>query len=131
MRSKMEGSIVIVDTSFLTEDQSQIRFMEIVEEDYPDLFPWMHHSPNGGKRSASVGAKMKKMGTKKGFPDLTLFCPSTLFSGWVRELKVGEGKASKDQNEWVEHFIRIGWDSDLCWGLDDLLSDFKEYVRHI
>ncbi len=36
----------------------------------------LHHSPNGGKRSAREAARFKAMGTRPGFPDLWLGIPS-------------------------------------------------------
>lgn len=35
----------------------------------------LHHSPNGGRRSAREGARFKAMGTRAGFPDFILIIP--------------------------------------------------------
>ena len=41
---------------------------------YPELDMLMH-TVNEGKRSPRVGAELKKMGMKKGFPDISLLVP--------------------------------------------------------
>lgn len=45
-------------------------------------------------------------GQGKGFPDLVMVNPVKEHMV-VAELKVGRGKTSPDQNEWLEHFERV------------------------
>lgn len=81
-----------------------------VREAMPAL-RFIHHSPNGGKRSAFTGAQMKAMGVKPGFPDLILPArgvdPS--IPGLVIEMKSDDGRLSRDQVEWRDHFLEQGW----------------------
>ena len=55
-----------------SEESDQILFVNWVHRTYPDVWPFLHHSPNGKRRSASDGQKLKLMGVRAGFPDLFL-----------------------------------------------------------
>lgn len=56
-----------------------------------------HHPPNGERRDAKTGAKLKKMGTKRGVPDLE-FVLDDGRAAYI-ELKSAEGKLSESQRE--------------------------------
>lgn len=72
---------------------------------------WLHHSPNGGKRTPLVGAQMKALGVKPGFPDLILpVQDAMLHSGLVIEMKSDTGRTSDTQKEWLAHFEAQGWE---------------------
>lgn len=107
------------DTRNRSEEVEQARLIKwthkvAVRELMPAL-RWIHHSPNGGKRSAFTGAQMKALGVKPGFPDLVL--PVTrkdplLFGqspGLVIEMKSATGSLSPEQKEWKAHFEDQGW----------------------
>ena len=47
------------------------------------------HVPNEGKRSPQQGAKLKRMGMQKGFPDLVVPLPRGNYHGLYIEMKVG------------------------------------------
>lgn len=70
---------------------------------------WLHHSPNGGKRTPLVGAQMKALGVKPGFPDLILPVRVGGCPGLVIEMKSATGRTSAAQDEWLEHLEDQGW----------------------
>lgn len=65
------------------------------------------HFPAGEKRDASTGAKLKRMGTKPGWPDLILVSPSGEFHGL--ELKRRGGDLSDEQEAFHERATGRGW----------------------
>lgn len=75
---------------------------------------WLHHSPNGGKRSAFTGGQMKAIGVNPGFPDLILPVRVSTAPGLVIEMKSAKGKASDAQSAWLEHFASEGWYCVIC-----------------
>lgn len=78
-------------------------------------FGLVHHSPNGGARSVVTGARMKAMGTRRGFPDLILAVPSPHGRlGLVIEVKAGKGKETPEQTAWLMAFHRWGWTVRVC-----------------
>lgn len=79
-------------------------------------FGWLHHSPNGGARSVVTGARMKAMGTRKGFPDLILPIPAGAgrFRGLAIEMKAGKGTTTPEQRAWLEAFHQWSWHVEVC-----------------
>lgn len=78
---------------------------------------WLHHSPNGGKRSAFTGGQMKAIGVNPGFPDLVLparHAHGAKWIGLVIEMKSEKGRASDAQSAWLEHFASEGWYCVIC-----------------
>lgn len=79
---------------------------------------WLHHSPAGGKRDAFVGAQMRALGVKRGFPDLILPVwvggPSGFSSGLVIEMKSAIGRTSPEQKEWLAHFEAQKWQVEIA-----------------
>jgi len=71
------------------------------------------HVPNEGKRNLSSGARLKKMGMMKGFPDIYIFSRPPRFPscrGIAFELKVGKNKLTTDQKRWLAILAACG-----CW----------------
>lgn len=71
------------------------------------------HAPNGEARNARTGAKLKKMGVKKGVPDIFIWRPFA-FGGRRRcalviELKkLIDGAVSDEQSRWGDVFEECG-----------------------
>lgn len=88
---------------------------------YPEL-KWLHHSPNGGFRNKREAAKLKAMGVKRGFPDLTLLIKRGMWSGLLIELKhprekiKKNGGASPEQINWGECLQSQDFGFKLCHG---------------
>jgi hypothetical protein len=87
---------------------------------------WLHHSPNGGQRSAFTGAQMKALGVNKGFPDLILPVATESAPGLVIEMKSDTGRLSTDQNEWIAHYDAQGWTTHVCRSAEEA----RECVCH-
>lgn len=67
---------------------------------------WWNHSPNGEKRDAKTGAKLKRMGTSAGYPDLEIFIPGDRPA--YMELKGDGGRLSVEQKQWREYLQWLG-----------------------
>ena len=113
-----------------SEELDQQLLVNWFKRTYPDVFPWLHHSPNGGRRDALVGQKMKMMGTKPGVPDLMLFVPVGEWVGLAVELKHpnGRGRLSPEQAKWIEHLSSQGWQVVVCNGMDEGKEAFRGYL---
>lgn len=88
---------------------------------------WMHHSPNGGVRSAFTGAQMRALGVKKGWPDLVLPKRSGAYVGLVIEMKYGKGKESPEQVEWLDFLTDEGWRVSICYSAEEARRDICLY----
>lgn len=87
------------------------------------------HIPNEGKRSPSYGAKLKRMGLKKGFPDLFFPIPRGGYHGLFIEMKYGKGKLSDDQKEWLQSLSDSGYACYVCYGADEAIRIIKNYSK--
>ena len=91
------------------------------------------HPPNGayyggGRRSAIVGAIVKKQGVKSGVPDCVILTPSpTTGKALFIELKVGRNKLSPDQEVWKELLIEWGYGHAVARSLDEVKQVLNEY----
>ncbi|HCA5286865.1 TPA: VRR-NUC domain-containing protein [Acinetobacter nosocomialis] len=93
------------------------------------LADYIHHSPNGGKRSKSEAARFKKMGTKPGFPDLFLPIAMGPFNGLFIEMKVSTGKVSISQKAYIPLLVDEGYRVDVCYSAQGAINLIKSYLE--
>ena len=67
----------MISTYAESEDELQRNVSTWLDAVLPDGCVY-HHSPNEGKRHISYINRLKKMGTKYGWPDLEVFCPGSV-----------------------------------------------------
>ncbi len=89
------------------------------------------HFPLGRKRSKIAGAKLKREGAKKGFPDNVIFDPPPNVSGacgTVFELKrAGENyrKPTDEQMAWLLALSDRGWETFVAKGAGDAVRKLR------
>ncbi len=72
--------------------------------------------PNGGRRDAVTGAKLKAEGVKAGVPDLFLPVPSGPFYGLFIEMKIPGNRVSREQAQWLRQLSASGYRAEVCYG---------------
>lgn len=93
----------------------------------PEL-AWLHHSPNGGQRSAFTGAQLKAMGVKRGFPDLILPIRRGEHPGLAIEMKSADGTLQPDQKAWKALFESQNWAWRLARNAQDARAELCKYL---
>ena len=81
---------------------------------------WFHPA-NGGKRNAQEGAKFRRLGVKRGVPDIILPVGRRSKFGLVIELKRVDGKmsdVSEEQKDWLRWFKRQNWSTHVAFGFE-------------
>lgn len=114
----------------MSEDDLQKAVAKVL--DYSGLL-WCH-VPNGGQRNAITGAKLKRMGTKRGVPDILIFSRGAA-GGWAPgfgsplalELKVGYNKPSKEQHQWLADLRDEGWRCEVCYTMDEVMKVLRHH----
>lgn len=105
--------------SELTEEEEQITLFSwaaLNEGRHPEL-RWMYAIPNGGLRSKTEAARMKKAGVKKGVSDIFLPAARGKYHGLYIELKkLCGGRASKEQIKFIEAVRKEGYYADVKCG---------------
>ena len=92
-------------------------------------FRAFHHSPNGEVRDARTGAKLKRMGVARGFPDFINPIVSGRWNGFAAELKGEGGRVSKEQRQWLDIFKSQGWATMVCFSVDEFIKFVSEYFE--
>lgn len=87
------------------------------------------HIPNEGKRSPVAGRIMKRMGLRKGFPDLFVPVPKGGFHGLFVEMKAEGGKTTKEQDYWLSLLSANGYAVCVAEGANEGIEKIKRYVR--
>lgn len=82
---------------------------------------------NNNPRSARDGARLKKMGCKKGIPDLAFILPDGRFA--AIELKSPKGVLSQEQKQWRDLIKKQGGEWALARSLEDVAHFVKEWYR--
>ena len=88
------------------------------------------HIPNEGKRSQAYGARMKRLGMKKGFPDLLFPTPASGYHGLLIEMKTDKtSRVSPDQRAWIAYLMRHGYYAIVCYGANEAIEVIKKYFK--
>lgn len=112
-----------------TEDTEQMQIINYCNSmsAYVPEYSMIYHIPNEGKRKN--GAKLKRIGLRKGIPDLCLPVPKMGFNGLYIELKKDTSKkASKEQKEWLFKLEQQGYATSLCFGADEAINLITAYM---
>lgn len=101
----------------------------LLENQYPEL-KWLHHVPNGGKRTFIEAVRFKQMGVKSGVPDVFLDVPRGGYHGLRLELKAtAKGKPSPEQVEWIEGYNARGYAAYVCIGWEQAQQIIIKYLQ--
>ena len=115
-----------------TESQIQISIMEWAatkEHNGRPLSYHLFHIPNGGRRSAREGNKLKKEGVQAGVPDLYMDIAKGGYHGFRLELKkLKGGIVSAEQKERIAVLNEEGYKAVVCRGFDESVKAIEEYM---
>jgi hypothetical protein len=116
------------------EQAEHINIVNWFNYQFPELADDFHHFANERKCSVQTGRTLKRMGVKKGVADFFLAIPIDLYSGLWIELKVGKGKLSVEQSEFLFRKNKRGYIATACWGFDAakdvILNYLKPYIAN-
>lgn len=106
-----------------TEDKIQLAILEYLEAVLPNAF--VHHSPNGGRRSITEGRRFKMLGVVAGFPDLIL-CPGNGRT-YLLEIKSPTGRVSPEQRDVMDRLHHLGVEGAVVRSVDDVRLALKAW----
>ena len=111
------------------EDELQMQCIQWMDLAYPKFSSYLYAIPNGwNKTSVYLGAKFKKMGIRKGIPDLCLAIPTKKYHGLYIELKFGTGVLS-DYQKYIKSILeKVGYKVVACWTIEEFMNEIKSYL---
>ena len=109
-----------------TEDAEQEVVIDYCELNRIDIV----HIPNEGKRSATYGAKLKRTGLRKGFPDLFIPAARKGYHGLFIELKRDRNSLpTNEQLAWIGKLNACGYYATVCYGATAAIEEIKKYFN--
>ena len=110
----------------MKEENEQKRLATMLDWMMPELV-WFH-VPNGGSRKKNEAIKFKKMGVKAGVHDIFILHPIGRSHGLFIEMKVGDGKLSKEQIAFSKRANSLGYPCVVCYSADEAFDVIEQYV---
>lgn len=110
------------------EQSALIDWVELMKHQVPAL-DLLFHIPNEGKRSPRSGAEQKRMGLKRGVPDLFLPVPSGERNGLFIEMKAGNNKPTKSQEDCLNRLADQGYCCVVCWSWEAAAFCICKYLN--
>jgi len=96
-----------------------------------DLYDVTYHVPNGGQRSKSTGAAMKRQGVKSGVSDLVVMDARGGWHGLNMEFKASPphtAALAQSQHDWLALAHDRGYCAVLAVGLEEAKAVLREYA---
>lgn len=114
------------------EHQLQVRCVEWFFKESPYSELPLFAVPNGGRRDAVTGAKMKAEGVVAGVADLILLHPSKSleYHSLCIEMKIPKGGQSQSQKEWQRKAEASGNKYVVCRGLEQFQTIIRNYLHN-
>jgi hypothetical protein len=109
------------------EDIVQIKALDCLRHHYPDVAACVIHIANQRKTSALYGSLLKRMGVKKGVPDLLFPKPQKSFHGLWIEVKTEKGRLSIEQARFIDEASHDGYFACVCFGAQDVVDTVCGY----
>lgn len=95
------------------------------------LYDAIYHVPNGGQRSKSTGAAMKRQGVKSGVSDLVIMDARGGWHGLYMEFKASPphtAPLADSQHDWLVKAEERGYCAVLAVGLEEAKRVLEEYA---
>lgn len=110
-----------------SESVIQSHYLTWLKLQYPIARKVTSSFPNSGVRDPRYGARLKREGMTKGFPDLGVFFPSGGFHGLFIEFKTAKGRLSPEQKEVMANLEAQGYKCVVCKSLQEGIDATKDY----
>lgn len=98
-------------------------------------YPKMRHNlfsvPNGGKRDAVTGARLKAEGALAGIADLILLKSNRFYGALLIEMKTPKGHQSASQFEWQQKITNDGYKYVIVRSIDDFKREVTQYLSEL
>ena len=98
---------------------------------FPKLRNILFAVPNGGRRDAVTGAKLKEEGATSGVSDLILLRSNRFYGALCVEMKKPGGYQSPAQKEWQKDAEANGAKYVVCRSLDEFMKVVTDYLNDL
>ena len=96
----------------------------------PDVRALIWANPNGGKRDARTGARLKAEGVKAGVPDITVAIARGAYKGLYLEMKrTKAGRVSQEQRDMLANLNAAGYLALAVRGCESAWAALTDYLE--
>lgn len=96
---------------------------------YPHLANRLFAIPNGGRRDAATGARLKDEGVLAGVSDLILLLPNNRYHALLIEMKTEHGRQSQAQKKWEREITeRDEYKYVVCHNFEEFAQAITNYA---
>lgn len=113
------------------EHRIQSACVKWFKSQYPKLQYTLFAVPNGGRRDALTGAKLKEEGVIPGVADLILLKSNRFYSSLCIEMKTPAGEQKKTQKAWQKEVESTGNKYIICRSIDDFIREITDYFNEM
>lgn len=110
------------------EHRLQVACVRWFSLQYPKLRNVLFAVPNGGRRDAVTGARLKAEGATAGVADLILLKCNRFYGALCLEMKTSAGRQSNEQKQWQKDAEANGQKYVVCRSLDDFMREINTYL---
>lgn len=112
------------------EDQEQEQFFAMAQMILtPEQWELLFHVPNGEYRPISTAKRLKRIGTKRGIPDIIFDEPLGGYHGLRIEMKRRTGGALTQEQKTKLSLLRDrGYMAEVCRGCDEAFALLQKYL---
>lgn len=110
------------------EHKIQVSMVEWIRLQYPSMRHNLFAVPNGGRRDAVTGAKLKAEGVLAGVADLILLKSNRQYGALLIETKTKKGTQSDSQKEWESKIVKDGYKYVVCRSLEEFIEVVNDYL---
>lgn len=97
---------------------------------FPHLRGRLFAVPNGGRRDAVTGAKLKAEGVVPGVSDLILLKSNRRYGALLIEMKTAKGRQSDNQRWWQSVITENDeYKYVVCHSFDDFMREVTDYIN--
>lgn len=111
------------------EHRLQVSCVRLFRRRYPQYAGLLFAVPNGGRRDAVTGARLKDEGVTAGVSDLILLKPNRFYGSLCIELKKPKGRQQPTQKEWQKAVEQAGNRYVLCRSVEEFMSSIDDYLQ--
>ena len=111
------------------EHKIQVSMVEWFRMKYPSMRHNLFAVPNGGRRDAVTGAKLKAEGVLAGVADLILLKSNHRYGALLIETKTKKGTQSDSQKEWESKIVKDGYKYVVCRSLEEFIAVVTDYLK--
>lgn len=89
-----------------------------------------NHTANERKTTARQGAELKRLGVKKGFPDISVYLGDKVLFIELKRAVRSKSKVSKEQSEWINFLNSLPYaKAKICYGADEAIKFVIENLK--